>query len=272
MPTVSFDSNYKTYTWNFTDWFKYKEFNSIAEIIIAYLEQIILVRYWFYKEENKNNNEFNQLKNNPSTNFTIDSDFRFNELFENRNKLIDYLKEVFPKKTLFDKDIIIENIIKEVKNDPAISSKINHPVQEHFRYFYKQKQTEILDFANNEYSKEIIKNIISIYEKCDKKFIDSLIFISLNKLNNLEDFVFNKIYFTLLNMHSDKNALDLIEDIDYEEKDKSNKNKGVKRNHSRISGKTNKSKKTKKQTQTQTLQQTTQNQLPDISPQNTQTN
>jgi len=42
--SVSFDNVLKIYNWDFPEWFNPKEFNSISEFVIAYIEQVLSIR------------------------------------------------------------------------------------------------------------------------------------------------------------------------------------------------------------------------------------
>jgi hypothetical protein len=41
---VSFDNVFKVYNWDFPEWFNPRDYNSISEFIIAYIEQVLSIR------------------------------------------------------------------------------------------------------------------------------------------------------------------------------------------------------------------------------------
>ena len=43
-PSVSFDNVLKVYNWDFPEWFNPREYNSVSEFIVAYIEQVISIR------------------------------------------------------------------------------------------------------------------------------------------------------------------------------------------------------------------------------------
>lgn len=42
--SVSFDNVLKVYNWDFPEWFNPREFNSMSEFIVAYIEQVLSIR------------------------------------------------------------------------------------------------------------------------------------------------------------------------------------------------------------------------------------
>lgn len=203
--SVSYDQNLKIYTWNYPDWFKYKEYNTVAEFIIAYLEQMLCVRYWYYKEDKE------KMSKGQNSSISISDDSVFNELFDNRNKLINYLKEEFPEKNLF-KAIDLKRIIVETRNDPSVTNKIVKPQfsSKDYFFFYKQFNGETIDPLFFENENDIIKKLTDSYLKGEQKLIDDLIFTAVDKVSSLEDFSSKQIYAKLMNMYAEKNANDLM--------------------------------------------------------------
>jgi hypothetical protein len=41
---VAFDPNTKQYSWDINEWFDIKDYNSISEFVIAYIEQVLNIR------------------------------------------------------------------------------------------------------------------------------------------------------------------------------------------------------------------------------------
>lgn len=224
--TVNYDQSMKIYNWNYPDWFKCKEYNSITEFIIAYLEQMLCVRYWYYKEECKEK----QMKTLHQNSFTVTDDLIFNDLFDTRNKLITYLKEEYADKSLFRK-LDIKSIINEVKNDPSISNKLIKPPSDNRNYYYLYKQKhEIQDPSSLENETEIVKKFTDSYYRSEEKLVDELLFVSIEKLSTLEDFTAKGIYNALTNLYAEKNANDLMLNLENEkvkQKGKKRKTKAI---------------------------------------------
>lgn len=206
--SVTYDPHMKIYNWNYPEWFKNQSYNSLTEFITASIEQILSIRYWFYKECN---NE--KIYKNWVTSFTLSEDHCFNELFENRSKILNYLKEEFKDKKLFDNQIDLRKIFNDVKSDTNLSNKLNTSQNQQVKsyyYIYKQKY-DLYDPLNYyDYENELINKLKKQYYKDDKNLIDDLMFISLDKLNTIDEHVFKKILSILMNMYGEKNAKELI--------------------------------------------------------------
>ena len=239
--TVNYDQTMKYYTWNFPEWFKNKDYNSICELIVAYIEQIICVRYWYHRE-NIQDNSFKHINNF----ITLTDDPVYNELIENKNKIVDYLKEFSDKSIFKSKKIDLQAIISETRNDPNIISKVpkgSYEKNSSLLFAYRHYNDIYDGYCDLETEMEV--RLSNYLESSEKKLINCSLFISIDKVNSIEDFVLKKIYNLLLNMYADKNALDLIENIEgtnkkdlKKKKKKTSKNKSVtkkgKKNHANI--------------------------------------
>ncbi len=81
----------KLYNWEFPEWFNSREYNSISEFVIAYIEQVISIRYYFALEERKEK----IMKNIPNASFSLCEEPNFNEIFDFRTKIIDFVKSEY---------------------------------------------------------------------------------------------------------------------------------------------------------------------------------
>lgn len=182
---------------------------------------MLSVRYWYYKEECGGCRSSIQL---PASNYFFGEDQHFNELFDKRSKLEQYLKEEFADKSLLKK-LDLEAIINDIKNDPALCNKMIRPYEsKNFYYVYKKQDAYDQAFDNEP---EIIRRINESYNRGDIKFIDHLLFVNIEKISTLEDFTFKAIFNILMNMYAEKNANDLMLNIQNENnKNKSKKRKG----------------------------------------------
>lgn len=211
--SVNYDNNFKMFNWNFPDWFKQKDFNSLPEFIAAYIEQLLCVRFWYYRE--KQENLFKQINDFIS----ITEDKKFNELYDCRNRLIDFLKQNYPKKNLFKEGVKADKIAESVYIDPKIQKIVNNNVNTNLMKF-----TSKYPMIRSNYP-DVVKNLYEAYEKGEEYLINRILFISLKMMGNYEEFVFYRIVEELQNLYSEKNAKDLINEIDFEEKEKGNKKK-----------------------------------------------
>jgi hypothetical protein len=173
----------KIYNWDFPEWFDSRQYNSISEFIIAYLEQVLSIRYWFAMEEKKS-----IPKHVLPSNFSLCDEGLFNELFDNREKLIEFLKTEYGccKEKLFGSVIDLKKLLQELRGDDSVVSKIKKPKPESIKscllFCSGVPKFELFEPVKDSDFEVIGKFKKSQMENSEEAFIDELIFCKMDNL------------------------------------------------------------------------------------------
>jgi hypothetical protein len=127
-------------------------------------------------------------KNLPIVSFSLCEEPNFNELFDNREKLITFLSDEYrhSKEKLFSNVIDLKKILNELKNDSNLMSKVKKSKPDNMKnYFYLINKTKFELFeppVDNDH--ETIEKIKKFYlDETEEHFIDELIFCRLETLS-----------------------------------------------------------------------------------------
>ena len=221
---VVYHPNFKGYICEYPLWFNKKEYYSLCEIIVAFFEMELNLKYMLSKSSNKkmaviNGNttlaEINQKKN---------------DFFDKRRFIKNFIKNLDKRETIADK-IDLKGIIASAieKNEQDLeSSRKNHK-----KYFMNSKN---VSFKLFEPPKEIDPNVlyekysIRLDEDRDNKIVNEYSFMTFEKLNGepIDGIIESMIFEELYKYFSEKECLDLINEFQ-EENNKKKSSKGKKK-------------------------------------------
>jgi hypothetical protein len=164
-----------------------------------------------------------------------------NELFDNREKLITFLKSEYGnnKEKLFGSVIDLKKLLQEIRSDDSVISKIKRPKPESFKscmlLYNSVPKFELFEPVKDNDFEIIGKFKKSLIECSESEFIDDLIFCKMDNLCNIktdlvtiEDFLAVKIFDVIHNIYTEKNAIELMNEENNKKNDHKNKKKGKK--------------------------------------------
>jgi len=85
-----YDQYYKLYNFDFPDWLNELDKYSVGQFIVATIEQVICIRYWQYLDQ-KNSKVSQEMC------YSLEDSQLFYEVFEKRDRIINYLMEEISK-------------------------------------------------------------------------------------------------------------------------------------------------------------------------------
>ena len=276
-----YDKQNKCYYYNLPDWFNPSEYYSIGKYIMAYLEQTIVVKfvlnYQNYKKDLGNNpigggNNQGLINQNSIINNLQNSQILYNkssptmtialihslineekltQVFINRKNIIGFLNKNYStddqkrdlisvinpgriyNEIIYDKDI--KNIIKLKDRHQEIG----------YRSFVSRRFAVMEPFFSGKNENETKEKIQELLLKNHPVlFLDKTTFISLDTVWKIDYFLGKRIFEILQDMYTEKNAMDLINDLENEFSENSNKTstqntKKGKKNSNKNKGKNN---------------------------------
>ena len=249
--------NKKQFIYRLPEWFKSDMLYNIPHYIIAFFEQVIMIKYLLYKDketkvyslfdENALNQFFTDRKwgiNYLKSNYNLDNKINiinkleikecYNNLISNKNKMkyINYYRNNSRRLNW-----------EKFKNNPyTIDSINNNPYSNKFEEKY-YKINKITKHKSNNYKGEltledIIDKIKNLLQNDNILFIDYLLFQNYECLWKIEYFLQNELFEKLNKLRSDKDYEELIFDSKQtksnEPKHKKRKKKNNKNNDSKI--------------------------------------
>ena len=264
------NKNKKQCIYRLPEWLKSDMFYNIPQYIIAFFEQVIMIKYLLYKD--KETKVFSLLDEEALNQFFLDRKLAINYIksnynIDNKNNIINELDI----KTSYNNLIANNNKMKYVnyyknnhkklnwekfRNNPyTIDSINNNPYSNKFEEKY-YKNNKISKPKNNNSkdeltSEEIIDKLQKLLQNDNILFIDYLLFQNYKCLWKLEYFLQSEIFEKLNKLRSDKSYEELIFDSKQtksnEQKHKKKKKKNNKNNENKITETPKQEEKTKNQ-------------------------
>ena len=257
-----YNNEINIYSYKLPNWLSnsYKSsFYSITQYIIAFIEQVIMIKFILnnYILYNNKKNNYNSKEN--TCLFSLINDANLNRIFNDRKTLINYFnikyKEENLKIQLID-DANIEKIFEGILNNNKIMNKIIY-----FKNFQRNKNYNgygnpmliqpLLGYNNNNYiyntlyddihlflfnntedqnnyiKQKIKRKLIEVIERTDNiTLIDYLLFKSFNGLWEFDFFINSELIEYILNKFNEQNYNDLLkEEITLKKKNRRKKKK-----------------------------------------------
>jgi hypothetical protein len=115
----------------------------------------------------------------------------FKDLFDNREKLIEFLKTEYSndKEKLFGSIIDLKKLLQELRNDENVMSKLKKPkdnVKACFYLYNNLPKFELFEPVKDSDFELIGKFKKSLFENPEEKFIDELLFCKMDNLCNID--------------------------------------------------------------------------------------
>ena len=253
---IIYNPKNKNFNFSLPKWI-INEYHPMAAFIVALIEQVIIIKFIlnYGKKNNSNNNMI----------FSFINENKINEFFNKRKDLIFFLQENYSIKKNIDNlyfnqenvnliDLVdkksTEDLIKSL-NIPELLNKINsdgkiteielkkyRPSEKgYMNFMYNRKQADYINNLKN-FSMYIIgkdgneteKNVFRQYDKKNIiNFLDCLIFYNLDFIWRKDYFLCADIYEKIFNLNCEKNANDLINELqnDNNLKDINKKSKSI---------------------------------------------
>ena len=195
------ENNKVIYNFELPKWIINMESFTVAELLCAYFEQIILLHF-----------QYDSLYHTKIIPFPFEN--KLDEMLEQSKKILNFIENTNEKDKLFSK-LNFESLYENFKNDNNINEIINKRSENDkcFSFYYE----------NNIRFRQRIKTIIEQIDiaklylqknlfECYKYFVEMLYFTKDNIVGTIEDFVNKKICEQINNLFSQKVTNDLIND------------------------------------------------------------
>jgi hypothetical protein len=199
-----YDSKAKAYVFGLPTWMNSKEYYSLTEYFIAFLEQAITMRYFLFKNNTDIDTEMNGIY--------------LTKLFNERQDLSGFIKKEYKVDGVkLCEALGVKGLIDDVRNDYRIKEIISS----------RMKGQEMISFNGIMYNNFVLyeNDLLTSYEldkklkqyfnafKSEDDLMDSLIFSNFENIFTMEDFLMKRIYENLVDNYAHKNAYDLINGI-----------------------------------------------------------
>ena len=232
------DKNDKIHIFKFPKWLRIKEYPSIFEIIIGYIEQNIILNY-----------EYSHYTNKIYENKVIE---KMNEIEELNKKLENFLIQEFKDEESFFSSINNSQIKYKIQENSSLIKEINTQRNLNSEIFSRvnQSNNKILDSITDRMIYLVNKKMENLYKQDISQFLYNISFVSSEDVisYNRPFYVYTFNYIT--DLFQNKNVNELIEDLDNQSlkkkkhKKKKKKNKDNKEEIKNVEIKTNENKET----------------------------
>jgi predicted nucleotidyltransferase len=207
---IEFDKKGKTYSFGFPTWINSGDYFGFTEYLVAFLEQMITVRYFLSEGKNE---EFN-----------TDSNIYLNKLLNEKKDLASFISREYDTQRLCE-SLNLNDLIEEVKGDSRIKELIKTKLKgQELVSFNGVLYNNFLIYDSDVLMTEGLSDRIKQYISGKDELVDCLIFTNIENIFTYDDFLLKRMYEGLLDLYAKKSVYDLMNGI-YEKEEKKRKRK-----------------------------------------------